>query len=127
MYFQWESVQHASEYELQVGTQLNFTDGTYESCRVAGTTYVPGQFAINTTGSALDQPRQRGLRAAGGPDQLLAGAAARPTVPKSGDIPGVQGIFSETQGFTLPAAELQQPVAGQAARTSPSRPCPGPR
>ncbi len=69
-------------------------------CRTAGTTYTPGMFAINTTGQPSPVPGERGLRAGDRRDQLLAGAPARPPVQQAGrDVPGVQGIFSETQAF----------------------------
>ena len=61
LYFQWTSVPHASEYEFQVGTQENFSVGTYHSCRTAGTTYTPGMFAINSNGQPTRLPGERGL------------------------------------------------------------------
>ena len=100
LYFQWTSVQHASEYEIQVGTQPNFTVGTFESCRVAGTTYTPGMFAVNTTG-ILAPPRinEDCIPQAGEINYWRVRGLDRPFT-KSGDIPGVQGLFSDTQAFT---------------------------
>ena len=87
LYFQWTSVPHASEYEIQVGTQENFSVGTYHSCRIAGTTYTPGMFAINSTGLAdVLRTGERGLRARDRRHQLLARASSRPPVQQAGGV-----------------------------------------
>ena len=44
LFLQWDPVPHASEYELQIGTNEFFSPGTYEECRIAGTTYTPFQY-----------------------------------------------------------------------------------
>jgi hypothetical protein len=100
LYFQWSPIPHASEYEFQLGTQANFTVGTFESCRVAGTTFTPGMFAVNTTG-ILAPPRNNEdcIPQAGEINYWRVRGLDRPFT-KSGDIPGVQGLFSETQAFT---------------------------
>lgn len=100
LYFQWSPIKHASEYEFQLGTQANFTVGTFESCRVAGTTFTPGMFAVNTTG-ILAPPRNNEdcIPQAGEINYWRVRGLDRPFT-KSGDIPGVQGLFSETQAFT---------------------------
>ncbi len=41
-YYQWTPVQHASKYQLDVGTDSNFTPGTFETCFTASTTYTAG-------------------------------------------------------------------------------------
>ena len=105
LYFQWQSVRHASEYEIQIGTQANFTVGTFESCRVAGTTYVAGQFAINTTGQPTTNRSNEDCDPKQGTVNYWRVRALDRPFTKSGDIPGVQGIFSETQAF------LYQPLA----------------
>lgn len=67
-YFQWTPVQHASEYQLDVGTDANFTPGTFDTCYTASTTYAAGYkgsdkcmpFQGQTTYwrvKALDEPR----------------------------------------------------------------------
>ena len=99
MYFEWESVRHASEYELQVGTQPNFTVGTFKSCRVAGTTYVAGQFAINTTGQPSTNRANEDCEPKTGQLNYWRVRPLDRPFTKGGDIPGVQGIFSETQTF----------------------------
>jgi hypothetical protein len=99
LYFQWSPVRHASEYEIQVGTQANFTVGTFESCRIAGTTYTPGMFAVNTTG-VLAPPRNNEdcIPQPGEINYWRVRGLDRPFT-KGGDIPGVQGLFSESQAF----------------------------
>lgn len=100
LYFQWSPVKHASEYEFQLGTQENFSVGTFESCRVAGTTFTPGMFAVNTTG-ILAPPRANEdcIPQAGEINYWRVRGLDRPFT-KSGDIPGVQGLFSDAQAFT---------------------------
>ena len=115
MYFEWESVRHASEYELQVGTQPNFTVGTFESCRVAGTTYVAGQFAINTTGQPSTNRANEDCEPKTGQLNYWRVRALDGPFSKGGDIPGVQGIFSETQTFLYQPQNLtgMSPSGGQ--------------
>ncbi|MCY4727560.1 hypothetical protein NYO98_14830 [Nocardioides sp. STR2] len=100
LYFQWTPIKHASEYEFQLGTQANFTVGTFESCRIAGTTFTPGMFAVNTTG-ILAPPRNNEdcIPQAGEINYWRVRGLDRPFT-KSGDIPGIQGLFSETESFT---------------------------
>lgn len=45
LYYQWTPVDHASHYEVQVGTDPNFTTGSFERCYTASTTYTPGDLA----------------------------------------------------------------------------------
>ncbi|WP_159081631.1 Ig-like domain repeat protein [Nocardioides sediminis] len=99
LYFQWESVRHASEYEVQVGTQENFSVGTFESCRTAGTTYTPGMFAINTTGQLSTTRQNEDCEPVAGEINYWRVRALDRPFTKSGDIPGIQGIFTEAQAF----------------------------
>lgn len=69
IFFQWEPVPNASEYELQVGTQEGFGEGSYNTCLVAGTTYTPGMFSVNT--------QDRGLPADSRPDEDCEPVAGR--------------------------------------------------
>ncbi|MFA9432535.1 Ig-like domain-containing protein [Egicoccus sp. AB-alg2] len=39
--FRWSPVDHASHYELQVGTDVNFSPGTFSACPTNRTTYTP--------------------------------------------------------------------------------------
>lgn len=45
LYFEWEPVPHASNYEVWLSTDPNFTEPTNftNQCTVAGTTYTPGE------------------------------------------------------------------------------------
>jgi hypothetical protein len=75
-YYQWSPVRHASRYQLDVGTDPNFTPGSYQTCTTANTTLtdpncVPQQGQVYYWRvRALDGPR------------------------------GVQGIFSDTDPST---------------------------
>jgi len=40
-HFQWTAVPKATEYELLVGNNANFSPNTFDVCRVVGTTYAP--------------------------------------------------------------------------------------
>ncbi|GAB4007798.1 hypothetical protein GCM10028772_20750 [Nocardioides ultimimeridianus] len=53
---QWTPVRHASHYEIEMGPDRNFSPGTYNSCRVAGTTYTPSQFTINVSSAQTSIP-----------------------------------------------------------------------
>lgn len=99
LYFQWEPIQHASEYELQVGTQENFSVGTYRSCRVAGTTYTPGMFSVNSTGIPTDfRENEVCTPVTGEINYWRVRGLDRPFV-RSGSLPGVKSLFSAPQAF----------------------------
>ncbi len=93
MYFQWEPVPHATEYELEVGSDENFSPGTFDACRVAGTTYTPGNFAVNhNTGTyQTARPHEKCRVPAGRTMYWRVKGIDRPS-----DIPG---MYSETQAF----------------------------
>ena len=105
-YFQWTPVQHATHYQLDVGTDPNFSPGYYDSCRVAGTTYTSG----NGTGLLGVQPQR--------PDEVCV---MRPGVVqywrvRGIDLPrGVQGIFSPTQSFRYSDTYFSDVVPANAA------------
>lgn len=44
-HFEWTAVPKATEYQLLVGSNVNFSPGTYDVCNVVGTTYAPRNFA----------------------------------------------------------------------------------
>ncbi|WP_107704851.1 Ig-like domain repeat protein [Nocardioides allogilvus] len=95
-YFQWTPVQHASHYQLDVSTDANFS--TFASCRIAGTTYTPGNAVHSDTsmsrGSEEDCLVQEG-------SQMFW--RVRPMDAPFNDIgffDGIQGIYSPTQRFT---------------------------
>ncbi len=43
-FLQWQPVKHASEYQIDVGTDENFSPGTFKTCYTRATTYTPGFF-----------------------------------------------------------------------------------
>lgn len=103
LYFQWEPVTNASEYEIWVGTDENFSPDTYNSCRVAATTYTPGLFAINDTDLVNVLPNRINEDCDPRPgvtNYWRVRPLDRPYVkPGGGDLPGVQGLWSPTQSF----------------------------
>ena len=42
LFFQWTPVPHASHYQLELGSDPNFSPGSYNTCRTDQTTYAPG-------------------------------------------------------------------------------------
>jgi hypothetical protein len=84
LYFEWQAVPHASNYEVWVSTDPNFT--TNAKCVVAGTTYTPGE-----VGPAVDpcMPTAEGI---------VYYWKVRP-MDRPYAAGGVEGIFSATQRF----------------------------
>lgn len=99
VYYEWTSVPHASEYELQVSTTPGFSPGSTDSCRTAGTTYTPGMFAINTNGIPSAFRENEDCEPTPGTLNYWKVRPLDRPFTKPGDIPGIQGIFSETQAF----------------------------
>ncbi|WP_170219438.1 Ig-like domain-containing protein [Nocardioides litoris] len=97
LFFQWTAVAHATQYELQVGDDPNFSPDTFESCQTAATTYTPGQFALNlSTGSVRPELCYPDL----GRTNYWRVRPLDLPFRKSGEVvPGVQGLFSATQAF----------------------------
>lgn len=103
LYFDWNPVTRASEYEIWVGSDADFSPDTYNSCRVAQTSYTPGLFAINDTDLINVLP-----------NRINEDCDPRPGVtnywrvrpldrpyekPGGGVLPGVQGVWSPTYSF----------------------------
>lgn len=101
IYFEWTSVPHASEYEIQVSTTPGYSEGTTETCRTAGTTYTPGMFAINTNGIPSAFRENEDCEPTPGTiNYWHVRPLDRPfTKTGGGDVPGIQGIYSDTQSF----------------------------
>jgi hypothetical protein len=82
-YFQWAPVDHASRYQLEMGTDQNFSPGTFESCLTKASTYTPGASGVGQLTGCVPNPgttyywRVRGLD----------------------DPKGINGIWSEIRGF----------------------------
>ena len=96
LYFQWTSVQHASRYQLDVGTDPNFSPKTFGTCWTAGTVYTPGH--IYNPSPDLCMPTQGGVyywRV-----RALDDPADRPN--------GVQGIYSEIHSFIYDSGEVKK-------------------
>lgn len=85
LYFEWEPVPHASNYEVWLSTDINFTEPTNftTQCEVAGTTYTPGEHRDEC------MPLSEGIVY-----YWKVRAMDRPY-----DRSGVEGIFSTTQKF----------------------------
>lgn len=112
-WFQWTPVQHATEYELQLGDNPEFSPGTYAACRVAGTTYTPNQFQIN---------HDTGQTSVTDGDDCHVGPGTvyhwrvRP-LDRPFASPGIEGVYSETQTFVwddqvIPGSQHLSPTAG---------------
>ena len=91
-YYQWTPARHATRYQLQVSTDVNFSPGATDTCTTAQTTYTPHASGDCSypSGSAVFYWRVRPL-----------------------DLPypnGLPGIFSTAQAFTY---TNPGPVGGQ--------------
>jgi hypothetical protein len=95
LYFQWSPVEHASHYELQVGTDPNFSPGTFDSCKTAATTYTPGFVGDDCMPAQglIHYWRLRGID----------------------DPSGVEGLFSDIRRFIYSSGTVTQltPGAGE--------------
>lgn len=103
LYFDWKAVTNASEYEIWVGSDVNFSPNTYNSCRVAQTTYTPGLFAINDTDLVNVLPNRINEDCDPKPgvtNYWRVRPLDRPyQKPGGGDLAGVQGLWSPTYSF----------------------------
>jgi hypothetical protein len=115
MYFEWTSVAHASEYEIWVSTTPGFSETTTEKCRTAGTTYTPGMFAVNTNGIPSPNRVNEDCEPLPGVVNYWQVRPLDRPFTKSGDVPGIQGIFSEPQGFLYNPLQISgmSPSGGQ--------------
>lgn len=115
LYFQWTPVTNASEYEIWVGTDENFSPNTYNSCRVAATTYTPGLFAINDTDlvNVLPNRINEDCDPQPGVNYWQVRPLDRPYAKTGGgDLPGVQGNWSPKYSFDYTGLSIanQQPA-----------------
>jgi hypothetical protein len=94
LYFQWTPVPHASQYEVQLGSDSNFSPGTYDSCVTGGTTYTVGNFRVNTeTGGASIADDDSCYPDPGAVQYWRVRALDLPAT-------SVEGLFSTAQAFT---------------------------
>ena len=100
MYLEWTPVRHASQYELQMGTDQNFSPDTYESCILPGTTYTPGMFRINESNGPITRLRHEKCVPTPGVQVFWRVRALDTPFYRSGtNTDGVQGLFSPTRSF----------------------------
>ena len=99
LYFQWEPIRHASEYEFQIGTQENFSVGTYKTCRVAGTTYTPNMFSVNSSGIPTDFRENEDCTPVTGEINYWRVRGLDRPFSRPGSLPGVKSLFSAAQAF----------------------------
>jgi hypothetical protein len=81
-YYQWTPAKHATEYQLQVSTDQNFSPGVTKTCTTAQTTYTPRSSGDCSfpSGSTVQYWRVRPM-----------------DLPYSGGLPG---IYSQAEAFT---------------------------
>jgi hypothetical protein len=102
VYFEWTPVQHASRYQLDVGTDPNFTPGTFKTCSTPQTTYTPRSFGMAPNDCMPGQ-----------------GAVTYWRVKGLDDPAGVQGIYSGIRSFVYSSGEVQRvsPANGSTVAT----------
>ncbi|GAA5032893.1 hypothetical protein GCM10023258_32300 [Terrabacter aeriphilus] len=99
-YFEWEPVQHATRYQLDLGRDPNFSPLSFTTCEMAGTTYTPAHL-LDRKNCA---PVQGGVyywrvRAIDGPAD-------------------VQGIYSEIHSFVYATGQVIQTAPADGASVS---------
>lgn len=97
-YYEWTPVDHATRYQLDVGTDPNFSPGTFDTCYTAGTTYAAGY---------LKNPTDRCMPSQGTVYYWRVRALDEPA--------DVQGIFSDIHTFIYNSGNVNQtsPSNGQ--------------
>ncbi|WP_183094599.1 Ig-like domain-containing protein [Nocardioides stalactiti] len=103
LFLEWAPVQYATQYEIQMGTDVNFSPGTFVACQVAGTTYTPGTFEVRTTdvpASLSIDTHERCTPTAGIKTYWRVRALDLPFSRSGTGTVGVQGLFSSTRSFT---------------------------
>ena len=103
MFLEWTPVQYATQYEVQMGSDPNFSPGTFFPCQVAGTTYTPGMFELNTTGIAnvTIDANEKCTPRAGVTTYWRVRALDLPFTRSGTGTLGVQGLFSPTRSFVF--------------------------
>ena len=112
LFFQWDPVPHASEYELQLGTNENFSPGSFQECRIAGTTYTPFQYVAS--GSFAQVRTNENCRPSINQTTYWRVRPLDRPFSKPGSPPGVQGQYSPTRSFTYRPSNMtgMQPTGG---------------
>jgi hypothetical protein len=102
MFLEWSPVQYATQYEIQMGSDENFSPGTFVVCQVAGTTYTPGMFEVKTTDLPVTrfvETHERCTPRAGVSTYWRVRALDLPFTRFGTGTVGVQGLFSATRSF----------------------------
>ena len=117
--FTWTAAQHATDYEINVGTDSAWSPGSFNRCRVHGTTYTPYQFRLDVISATTTRlTDDRCVPSPGTVNYWRVRALDRPFT-KTGVLPGVQGEFSATQAFTWRPTAMTSftPVGGATVPT----------
>ncbi len=103
IYLQWTPVKHASHYEVQMGTDPNFSPGTTENCQVAGTTYTPGMFQIHDIDGTIfrNKAHETCRPTAGTKTYWRVRPLDLPFTRIGTGTSGIQGLYSPTRSFTF--------------------------
>lgn len=103
LHLEWTPVEHASHYEVQMGTDPNFSPGTTDNCQVAGTTYTPGMFQINEITGPVNRSKMHEMcrPAAGVKTYWRVRPLDLPYTKVGTGTNGVQGLYSPTRSFTF--------------------------
>ncbi|WP_460853301.1 phage tail protein [Nocardioides montaniterrae] len=95
---EWTPIPHASHYQVQLGSDPNFSPGTFQQCQTAGTTYTPGGFSYNvTSGLASRTIDDQCLATPGAVSYWRVRGLDSPFTSANGN--GVQGLWSDTHSF----------------------------
>lgn len=100
-FLQWTPVRHAAMYEVQMGTDPNFSPNSFWYCRVAGTTYTPLAFHIDTVYGSKTRIIDKDCLPASGTKYYWRVRPLDTPFQRSGTTTeGVQGVYSATRSFT---------------------------
>jgi len=97
LHFQWTPVQLATRYRLDLGSDANFSPGTYESCFTTETTYTPGSVLRDSCMPSPGATNHWRVQALDGPRN-----------------PEVNGIYSSSRKFIYDPGRVTQtsPING---------------
>ena len=104
LFFQWTPVQHATRYELVLGTDSNFTIGTFWTCHTAQTT-----FTIGYVGDECNP---------GGPARLNQGSVYYWKVLAVDDPQGIKSIYSPVWSVVYDTGPVQRVSPANGATVS---------
>lgn len=102
LHLEWSAVPHASHYEVQMGSDPNFSPDTFDVCQVVGTTYTPGKLSINDLNGSVSLPPDDWCNPSAGSRVYWRVRPLDLPFTRSGTgSRGVQGIYSATRSFTF--------------------------